>query len=284
MQGLFLQQLDFVVQRRDIRLQRHDTELKNARYSHSIVAYMLKVGSAWTDITRLCELQELLKPFSFNNRSRMTIHKNEISNSIGDGKGRRSSKSPLFQQLIRRGRSSFLLLHRAKKPIKAIDLHFLNQLGVTIFFLLSLFSSKSLFLRNPFGDTRKISMFRFSMISKWVRATKIICPVTFDALHMVFASAGELDVMSKETNPTSRLHNRISPDNHHDLYTWSQSEMRKTRKEEREEGKHICLVGRTGRKGKTEENVCATSCRQSFSVASRLDCSVAIVWHKSVDA
>ena len=56
MQSLFLKQFDFVVQCRDIRLQRHhDTELKNDRkLEHSIVAYMLKVGSAWTDITRLC--------------------------------------------------------------------------------------------------------------------------------------------------------------------------------------------------------------------------------------
>ena len=164
----------------------------------SIVAYMLKVGSAWTDITRLCELQELLKPFSFNNRSMMTIHDNEIGNSIGDGKGRMSGKSTLFQQLIRRGRSSILLLHKGKKPIKAIDLHFLNQLCVTIFFLILLFRCTIIFLGNPFSDTRKISMFCCSMIRKRVRATKIICPIAFDALDMVFASAGELDIIAKK--------------------------------------------------------------------------------------
>ena len=37
-------------------------------------------------------------------------------------------------------------------------------------------------------------MFRFRMMSKWVRSTKIIYPVTFDALHMVFAGAGQLDI------------------------------------------------------------------------------------------
>ena len=37
-----------------------------------------------------------------------------------------------------------------------------------------------------------------TIIGKWVRATKIICPFTFDALHMVFASDGELDVRAKK--------------------------------------------------------------------------------------
>ena len=44
----------------------------------------------------------------------------------------------------------------------------------------------------------KISMFGFSMIGKWVRATKIICPFTFDALHMVFARDEGLDVRAKK--------------------------------------------------------------------------------------
>ena len=127
MQGLFLKQFDFVVQRRDICLQRHETESTNG--SHSTVAYMLKVGSAWADITRLYQIQELLKPFSFNKICRMTIKENEIGNSLGDGKGRRSSKSPLFQQLTRSATASILLHHRAKKPIKAIHLHFLRRPG-----------------------------------------------------------------------------------------------------------------------------------------------------------
>ena len=214
MQGLFMKQFYFVVQRRDICLQRHETESTNG--GHSTVAYMLKVGSAWTDITRL--YPELLKPFSFNNISRMTIKENEISNSLGDGKGRRSSKSPLFQHLTRSATAIILLHHSAKKHIKAIHLHFLHRPGEKVtysqsmatnrstpestscHYLLSPFASpqQELFRSKPFGDTWKILMFRFSMMSKWIRATKIICPGTFYALHMIFASAWQLDLCAKK--------------------------------------------------------------------------------------
>ena len=74
----------------------------------------------------------------------------------------------------------------------------LNQLAVTIVFLLSLGLSKDLFRGKPFSDTRNIAMFWFSMIGKCVRATKIIGPGTFDTLHMIFARAGQLHVGAKK--------------------------------------------------------------------------------------
>ena len=59
-------------------------------------------------------------------------------------------------------------------------------------------------------------MFRFSMMSKWVRAIQIIGPVTFDTFHMIFASAGELDIRAKKQIqlPDGRIEFLL--DNHHD--------------------------------------------------------------------
>ena len=70
---------------------------------------------------------------------------------------------------------------------------------------------------------------------------------------------------SKETDSTSRLHNRISPGNHHFIAIIDDEDEEEAEDEEKE-NISLCLMGRIGRKGKitkSEENVCATS----FAVA-----------------
>ena len=169
----------------------------------------------------------------------MTIQKNEIRNSLVDGKSRRSSKSPLLEQLIWMGWASFLLLHRSKKSIKTIDLHFLHkteQGGTYVKDLrlmainsntpestcchdrlsaLSLhqqgsFSQQAIQRHEEYRDVLiqhdwQVRLCHQDYWSKYIRCTS----------HDI-CSCWAASRRSKETNPASRLHNQIYLDNRHD--------------------------------------------------------------------